>query len=80
VQRAEILGLIREALAEISDNDDLSITEASTPDSTPGWDSVNHMKLLFYLEELEISFEVSELTLPANMGALVDMIQAKQAR
>ena len=76
--RDEILNDIQGALVDIIDNEDIVLADDTTPDDVPGWDSVNHIKLLFALEErFGISLEVSEMTRPATVNALIDLIQSK---
>jgi acyl carrier protein len=78
MNRDEIRNSIQSNLVEITDNEGLVLTDATTPDDVPGWDSVNHIKLLFALEaELGIGFEVQELVLPESVGPLLDVIQSK---
>jgi acyl carrier protein len=78
MNREDIRKYLQDSLTEITDNDIPELTDAMAPDEVPGWDSVNHIKLLFAVEaELNIGFEVSELTLPDTVGALLDAIQSK---
>lgn len=76
--RGEILAKIRDILAEVVDNDSLQITESTTADSVPDWDSINHVKLLIGLEsELGFRFETEEVDGLHNVGELVDIVQKK---
>jgi acyl carrier protein len=46
----------------------------------PGWDSVNHVKLILAIEaEYGLRLEADEITEPENVGALVDLIASKVA-
>lgn len=78
--RAEILSKITEVLSDVLDNDNLKLTENTTADSVEDWDSINHVKLLIGLEkELGIQFETDEVNSVANVGGLIDVIEAKLA-
>ena len=56
--------------AEISDNTSI--------DNTPGWDSANHINLVLALEEeFSISFEVSEFELMVSYFDVVQVVSAK---
>jgi acyl carrier protein len=76
--RDDIRAKIRDALAEILDDDSLVITDATTAADVPWWDSLTHLKLLVTLEsELNIKFAIAELTAANNVGQLVDLAAAK---
>jgi len=76
--RAELLGTIRDVLADVLDNDSLQLTESSTADQVEDWDSINQVKLLIGLEkELGIRFASSEVEGLKNVGALIDVLEKK---
>jgi acyl carrier protein len=78
MNREEIRKSLQDNLAEITDVDSLVLADDTAPDEVPGWDSVNHIKLLFAIEaELNIGFDVSEMAQPGTVAALVDVIQGK---
>jgi acyl carrier protein len=76
--RSEILGSIRDILAELVDQDTLQLSEQTTADEVAEWDSINHVKLLIALEsELSIRFETDEVGGLKSVGGLIDLIQRK---
>lgn len=76
--RADILLKIRDVLAEVVDDSDLQLTEASTAKEVAEWDSINHVKLLMGLEsEFGIRFETDEVAGIPNVGGLINLIQSK---
>ena len=76
MNRDDIRTYIRDSLVDITDNEDIVLTEDTAPDAVPGWDSVNHIKLMFAIEErFGISFEIGQLTMPASVKALIDLIE-----
>jgi acyl carrier protein len=78
MNRDEIRNEIQGFLVDITDNESIALTDDTRPDDVPGWDSVNHIKLIFALEErFGISLEVSEMTRPDSVEALISLIQNK---
>jgi acyl carrier protein len=76
--RGDLLIKIRDVLAEVVDDDSLRLTESTTPDDVPDWDSINHVKLLIGLEsDLGFRFETEEVSGLHNVGELVDLLQKK---
>ena len=79
--------LSRPSVAEIADilrsvigNPDIEVTEATTWDEVPGWDSMNHISLLVETEcRFGIEFQSAEIDGLRDVGALVRTIQAKLA-
>jgi acyl carrier protein len=76
MNRDDIRQYVQDSLVDITDNEAIVLTEDMTPDDVPGWDSVNHIKLMFAVEErFGVSFETGQLTVPASVKALIDLIQ-----
>ena len=76
--RDDIRNSLQQILSEILDEDGLVLAAATRQDEVAGWDSVNHMKLLFAVEaELGVHFGVGEHGLPETVDEMVDMIQRK---
>ena len=74
--RTDIILTIQEILADIVEEPDLELTEASDADEVPDWDSVNHVKLILALEEnYDIRFNPDEIGSLKKVGDLVDMIE-----
>jgi acyl carrier protein len=77
MNRDDIRQYVQDSLVDITDNEAIVLTEDMTPDDVPGWDSVNHIKLMFAIEErFGISFEISQLTMPASAKVLIDLVQS----
>jgi acyl carrier protein len=78
MNRDDIRNYIQNSLVDITDDETLVLAEDTAPDDIAGWDSVNHIKLVFAVEEgLGVSFEVSELVMPASVKDFIDLIQSK---
>lgn len=69
---------IKELMAIILNIDAAKIDDGTSMDSTPGWDSANHINLILALEEeFSISFEVSEFELMTSFFDIVQIVAAK---
>ena len=80
MNRAKIVAMIRDILADVTDQPDLSIAEATVADDVQDWDSINHVRLLLALEaELGIRFETDEVAGLPDVAALVDVVQRRAA-
>jgi acyl carrier protein len=78
--RQQLLGIIQNILADVLDNESLQLTEESTAEQVPDWDSINQVKLLIGLEnELNFRFSSQEVEGLKNVGALIDLVQRKLA-
>ena len=76
--RSEILTTIRDVLADVVDDPSLQISESTTADDVPEWDSINHVKLLIGLEsDLGFRFETQEVSGLKKVGELIDVLQKK---
>lgn len=76
--RADILTKIRDILAEVTDDDNLQLSESTTAQDVPEWDSINHVKLLIGLEsELGFRFDTEEVGGLKNVGELIDLVEKK---
>jgi acyl carrier protein len=78
MNRSELLKKVTETLADIVDDDALELSENTTPEDVPDWDSINHMKLIITLEtEFNIRFEAEEINTVENVRGLLDMIESR---
>lgn len=78
MERNDVLKQIAEILEDVTDNDSVQITEASTADEVEGWDSLSHIQLVVAIEKhFRIKFTASEIQKWKNVGEMIDSIQAK---
>ena len=76
--RSEIVTKIRDVLADVVDDPSLQLSETTTADDVPEWDSINHVKLLIGLEsDLGFRFETQEVSGLKNVGELADLVGRK---
>lgn len=79
MSREELLEKVSEILGEIVDDESLRLTEETVADDVADWDSTNHVRLMIAIEStFGIRFESSEIASPENVGALLDLIEAKR--
>ena len=65
---------LQEIFREVFDNQNLTITENTSPDEIDDWDSFNHVKLILSLEEtFDIKFDVEEVM---ELNKVCDIISA----
>jgi acyl carrier protein len=63
---------------DVFDDPGLVLTRATTAADIEGWDSLQHVNLLFRIEdELDFEFRGDEAAFVANVGELEDLIAAK---
>lgn len=69
---------IKEVMAIVLNIDPSRIDDDTSMDSTPGWDSANHINLVLALEEqFSVAFDVSELE---SMVSFFDIVQAVKSK
>lgn len=59
-------------------DDDLVLTDDTTADDVPGWDSLAHVNFMYAIEEeFGVQFSEEQFTGFADIGALKRLLQAK---
>ena len=78
MNRTEILSKIQEVLADIIDNDELVLDEASSPASVEDWDSLAHFQMVMELQnEYGIKFNAAEIQAWTCVGDIINSILSK---
>lgn len=71
----EVLEKITEIIRDVFDNDELEITRDTVAKDVEGWDSINHLHLMYEIEdEFDITFTMGEVQSFSNVGELVDSV------
>jgi acyl carrier protein len=66
---------------EVFNDETLVLTDATTAADVPGWDSLEHINLMFSLEEaFAMHFVGNELAELENIGALKRMLEQRSSR
>ena len=70
--------VVKRVMADVLDLDVNAITDDTSMDNSPKWDSANHIQLVLALEEaFSISFDVTELESMVSFFDIVNVIQSK---
>lgn len=75
------LDRIREIVAKTLRLDPDAVSDASSPDSLPGWDSVKHVQILMSVEEdLGVKLSEEQLATAWDVRSILDAVNAAAAR
>jgi acyl carrier protein len=78
VTHEQVLQRITELVRELSEDDTVVLTDASTAQDVEWWDSLLHVRLFLAIEsEYKIRFETREVTQPSSVGEMVALIRKK---
>ena len=76
--REEILSTISSVFADTLDEENVTLTEATTADDVEGWDSLTHVQLVVAVEKkFKIRFSAKEIQSWKNVGEMIDSISSK---
>jgi acyl carrier protein len=78
----EVQAALQEVFRQVFDDDDLSITEATSAADINGWDSMAHINLIIAIEKkFGVSFSANEISKLGRRGQTVgNMIQILAAK
>jgi acyl carrier protein len=77
----EVLRRVTALVRELSEDDAVVLRDDSKPEDVEWWDSVLHVRLFLAIEaEYGIRFETREITQPATVGEMVELIRKKYDR
>lgn len=80
MQRAEILGKLKDILEEVLDLEDLSVTEETTANDIEDWDSIMHVEIIVAIEEeFDVKFKTAEIVKFKNLSDMITGILDKAA-
>ncbi len=78
MERNEILKQIQEIFSDVLNDDQLLLTEQTTPDDIGEWDSLNHIQILMEIEKkYNIKFSAKETIKTKSISDIVDRIILK---
>ena len=80
MERNEILSQVETIFKAVLKNDSLVLTDDSSAESVPGWDSLTHVTLIAQIEKhFGIKFTLREMLSWKSVGKMVDSIEKKVA-
>lgn len=75
----EIYAALTEVFRDVFDDDDITLSAATTAEDIPGWDSQAHVNLVVAAEtRFGIRFRTAELESLHNVGDFVQLISTKR--
>ena len=78
MDQAQIYSRLKDVFEDVFDDDSIEITPQLTAKDVDGWDSLNHIRLIFTVEKaFKIKFSTSEISSLENVGDLVALIEAR---
>lgn len=76
--RKELLEKINEVFQDVFDDEDIIVTEETTPDDIDDWDSLEHINLIAALEsEFSVKFSMNEASQMKQVGSILDILISK---
>ena len=76
-----LLRHLNEVFRSVFDDPELTVSPDTTAKDVPGWDSIMHITLVIEVEsQFNVKFQMAEIEKLRNVGDLITMLVAKQAR
>ena len=70
------LKLLEKVVSQVLNKDNINLTLEMVAPDVEGWDSLNHVQIIFYCEqELNVEFQVQEIQDLNTIGDLVNLIE-----
>ena len=78
MQSKELLAGVQEVFRDVFDEPDLVITEHSSAETVPDWDSLTHVNLVTAIErKYKVKFALGELQELKDVGDLLTLLSKK---
>ena len=75
MNKTEIFDKLNGIFRDVFDDEDITVTEATTAKDIEEWDSLTHIMLLSAIEdEFDIKFDMKAIQGLKNVGAMADLI------
>jgi acyl carrier protein len=75
----ELQSEVRQTVADVFALDPASVTDATSPETTPAWDSIGHLNLILAVEQqFGVSFDPDRIPKLTSIQALADEISARR--
>lgn len=72
---------LKKMILRVLELDDCEIVDSTTASEVPGWDSLNHIKVICAVEEaFHVRFKTAEILRLRNIGELQQLIDLNNAR
>lgn len=78
MRKEEVFEKLNEVFRDVFDDEDITVTEATTADDIEDWDSLEHINLLAAVEqEFGIKFNMGQVVSMKNVGEMAEIIMSK---
>lgn len=78
MERNQILAEVQEIFRDTLDNEEITLTDATTANDVEEWDSLTHIQLIVAIEKhFRLKFTSKEILSWQNVGEMVDCICTK---
>lgn len=78
MDRATLLEKISEIVMDVTDTENVKLTDTSAPSDVENWDSLNHIQIVVEIErEFGIRFSTQEIQSFKNVGDVASLIEQK---
>jgi acyl carrier protein len=78
MERTEIMAQVQEIFRTVLKNEAVVLTEETTAEDVPGWDSLTHVELIATIEKhFGIRFSIREMLSWKTVGKMVDCVAKK---
>lgn len=78
MERTEIMAQVQEIFRTVLKNQAVVLTEETTAEDVPGWDSLTHVELIATIEKhFGIRFSIREMLSWKTVGKMVDCVAKK---
>lgn len=75
-----LLDRLQPVFRDVFEDDDITVTSATTADDVEGWDSLMHVSLMINVERaFGVKFSTSEVASMKNVGELVSLLEQRTA-
>jgi len=78
MSREEVFIKLNEVFRDVFDDEEITVTDATTADDIEEWDSLEHINLLAAVEqEFGMKFNMGQVVSMKNVGEMADIILAQ---
>lgn len=78
MRKEEVFEKLNEVFRDVFDDEDITVTEATTADDIEDWDSLEHINLLAAVEqEFGMKFNMGQVVSMKNVGEMAEIIMSK---
>ena len=76
--REEVFARLNEVFRDVFDDEEITVSDATTADDIEEWDSLEHINLLAAVEqEFGMKFNMGQVVSMKNVGGMADIILSK---